>query len=208
MPDFAPVARSPIELPPPLTVVEGWEVSARRSSSALLVVDCSPLAKVLVRAAPNGEAARALGVPFGRAQRDAARNLVVGSAPGEWLLLGPPSSESALLDRGEALTGSEFVSVVDVTHSRALIRLTGADTARLLVKVCAIDLDDSVTPDGAAFRSWVANVVTDVVRDDQDGIRSYLLHCDRSSGQYLFDAVTDAGTEFDIDVDGFRTPGI
>jgi len=29
----------------------------------------------------------------------------------------------------------------------------------------------------------VAKVVTDVVRDDFDGTRSYLLHCERSSGQ-------------------------
>jgi len=42
-----------------------------------------------------------------------------------------------------------------------------------------------------------------VVRDDVDGVRSYLLHCERSSGQYFFDALLDAGQEFGIDIGGF-----
>jgi glycine cleavage system aminomethyltransferase T len=46
------------------------------------------------------------------------------------------------------------------------------------------------------------------VRDDLGGLRSYLLHCERASGQYLFDALMDAGDEFGIGVDGFVGPGI
>jgi len=93
----------------------------------------------------------------------------------------------------------DFVSVVDVAHGRALIRLTGPRAASVLAKLCAIDLAELVTPNGAAFRSSVAKLVTDVVRDDRDGTPSYLLHCERSSGQYLFDALLDAGAEFGIE---------
>jgi hypothetical protein len=39
----------------------------------------------------------------------------------------------------------------------------------------------------------VAALVTDVVRDDVAGVRSYLLHCERSSGQYLADTLLAAG---------------
>jgi glycine cleavage system aminomethyltransferase T len=46
-----------------------------------------------------------------------------------------------------------------------------------------------------------------VIRDDTGGARSYLLHCERSVGQYLFDAIVRAGAEFGIGVDGFRLPG-
>jgi sarcosine oxidase gamma subunit len=77
----------------------------------------------------------------------------------------------------------------------------------LLAKVCGIDLSEEVTPKGAAFRSSVAKLVTDVVRDDLESERSYLLHCERSSGQYLFDALLDAGEEFGIEVDGFTAHG-
>ena len=55
----------------------------------------------------------------------------------------------------------------------------------------------------SAFRSSVAKIVTDVVRDDVDGAPSYLLHCERSSGQYLFDVLVDAGDEFGLEVAGF-----
>ena len=97
--------------------------------------------------------------------------------------------------------------MIDLTRGRALVRLTGEDTVGLLAKVCAIDLDERTTPNGSAFRSSVAKVVTDVIRDDENGVHSYILHCEWSSGQYLFDSLVDAGAEFGIEIDGFRSEG-
>ena len=203
MSEMIPVARSPISPAPPVTVEHGWEVSARRTNADLRIMDCTPLAKVLVLASMDGGVARALGVSFGRAARDEHDALVVGSGPGEWLLLAPPGTATEVADRIEAVPDDGLVSVVDVTHGRTLMRISGARTPDLLAKVCAIDFSEEVTPDGAAFRSSVAKLVTDVVRDDESGVRSYLLHCERSSGQYLFDALLDAGDEFGIEIDGF-----
>ena len=107
------------------------------------------------------------------------------------------------MERVKARTGADFVSVIDLTHGRALVRLTGADAAAVLSKLCGIDLADEVTPNLTAFRSSVAKVVTDVVRDDVHGTRSYLLHCERSSGQYLLDVLVDAGAEFGLEIGGF-----
>ena len=207
MVERAPVARSPIAPIPPTTIEHGWEVSARRSAAELKITDCTPLAKILVLASTDGELAHALGVPFGRAARDPHGTLVVGSGPGEWLLLATPGTSVALTQRVEEVQDERLVSILDATHGRALMRITGASAPDLLAKVCAIDLADEVTPGGAAFRSSVAKLVTDVVRDDIGGERSYLLHCERSSGQYLFDALIDAGDEFGIEVDGFVDPG-
>jgi sarcosine oxidase subunit gamma len=126
-----------------------------------------------------------LGTPFGRATRSTALPaLVIGSGPGEWLVLGPPDAAAELRAALIAMVAGvdEFASVVDLTHGRALVRLRGAACSALLAKVCAVDLADAVIPDGAAFRSSVARVVTDVVRDDlPDGTRSYLLHCERAT---------------------------
>jgi heterotetrameric sarcosine oxidase gamma subunit len=202
-----PIARSPIAPVPPTTIEHGWEVSARRSAADLKITDCTPLAKVLVLASTDGEIARALGVPFGRAARDAHGTLVVGSGPGEWLLLATPGTSAAVVGRVEQVQDEGLISVFDATHGRALLRVTGQRAPDLLAKVCAIDFSEAVTPNGAAFRSSVAKLVTDVVRDDVDGEISYLLHCERSSGQYLFDALIDAGEEYDIEVDGFVDPG-
>lgn len=203
MSESAPLARSPIAVAPPAVVQAGWEVSGARSAAPLRLVDHTPLAKVTVRAAPDGAVAERLGVAFGRTRRDEHQTLIIGSGPGEWLLLAASGTAAAVRDRVDTDDHESLVSVLDITHGRALIRLTGELGDRVLGKVCAIDFADRVTPDGSAFRSSVAKLTTDVVRDDVDGVRSYLLHCERSSGQYLYDALLDAGREFDLEPDGF-----
>jgi heterotetrameric sarcosine oxidase gamma subunit len=200
-------------------VEAGWEVSGGRSDAALTITDCTPLVKVHLRAPWNGAMAKALGVPFGRCGReDAGPWLVVGSGPGEWLVLAPPGAAAAAAVAGWLDTVAadsapeEFVSVVDLTHGRALMRITGPDAAELMARLCGADLHDDMAPDGAALRAPVAGVATDIVRDDirvdGAGVPSYLLHCERSSGQYLFGALVSAGESLGIGVDGFRLPGI
>jgi heterotetrameric sarcosine oxidase gamma subunit len=206
-----PVARSPIAPPPPVLVIAGWEVSGRRARAGLTLTDCTPLAKVGVRAPVGGRAAAELGVPFGRAARDQDGTLVAGSGPGEWLLLAAPGRGPGLTVRAADLAArfpGELVTATDITHGRALIRLNGSRGAGVLGKVCGIDTGDDITPDGAAFRCAVAAVATDVIRDDTGGERSYLLHCERSSGAYLFGELLTAGSEFGIEIDGFTPPGI
>ena len=167
-----------------------------------------------MRAPHDGAVAAALGTRFGRAVRDSRGALVVGSGPEEWLVLGAAEARRDLLAHLERLTEhpGEFASVVDLTHGRALLRLDGARAAAALAKVCAVDLSDDVVPNGAALRTSVAKVVTDLVRDDvpadapsagaaRAGVPGYLLHCERSSGRYLLDALLDAGAEFGVDLD-------
>jgi heterotetrameric sarcosine oxidase gamma subunit len=188
---------------PPVAVVDGWEVSRRRSTASLTLSDQTPLAKVLVHADPDGLYASAAPVDFGRATHVDTDGLEVGSGVGEWLLLGPVGSAGQLIERARSRAGADFVSIVDLTHGRALVRLTGADAAAVLSKVCGVDLVDHVTPNLKAFRSVMAKVVTDVVRDDHGATPSYLLHCERASGQYLFDVLLDTGAEYGVDVTGF-----
>ena len=205
-----PVARSPIEPAPPVLVVDGWEVSGRRAQAGLTLTDCTPLAKLGVRAPIGGRAAAELAVPFGRAVRDPGGTLTAGSGPGEWLLLAAPGQGPVLAARMGDLAArcpGELVTATDVTHGRALVRLTGPRSAGVLAKVCGIDTTEPVTPDGAAFRTAVAAVATDVIRDDTGGVPSYLLHCERSSGAYLFGELLAAGGEFGIEIDGFTAEG-
>jgi heterotetrameric sarcosine oxidase gamma subunit len=186
-------------------------VSGRRARAGLTLTDCTPLAKVSVRAPADGRAAADLAVPFGRAARDPGGTLVAGAGPGEWLLLAAPGQSQALIGRAKRLAErfpDELITATDLTHGRALMRLTGPGGAGVLAKVCGIDTGDGITPDGAAFRSPVAALATDVIRDDISGIRSYLLHCERSSGAYLFGELLSAGSEFGIETDGFIPPGI
>lgn len=159
--------------------------------AALTITDQSATVKTLVRSDQPQ-----FGLAFGASgsQGDA---LVAATRPDEWLILGSAEQVAAAetaIDRGG------FTNVIPFTHGRALFRITGADATRALEKVCGIDWTDAMTPDGAVVSASVALTTCDIIRNDLDAVPSYLLMCDRSFGQYLFDALLDAGAEFAIGV--------
>ena len=163
-----PTARSPIPVAAPEQELSGWLVTGRVSRAALTITDCTPLAKVVVKASYDGPMARRS--PYRSAgPRACATVLLAGSGPGEWLALGLPGSEQSLAGWLTELAGAadELVTVVDLTHGRALLRLTGSRAAEVLAHECALDLGALVT--GTALRTAVAGVATDIVRDDRAG---------------------------------------
>jgi heterotetrameric sarcosine oxidase gamma subunit len=109
--------------------------------------------------------------------------LVWSVSPGEWTALG---------DRPEGET-------VDLTDVRAMFRLTGERAADLINRICGLDLTDGMFPDGAAARTLLAGVATEIVRDDQGDDPSYLILPSRSFGVYLRDVIEDAGAEFGLE---------
>lgn len=129
--------------------------------------------------------------------------LILGSRPGEWIVLGSGEAVDGVIEevfrQGEA-DDSDLVTARDLTHPRGVFRLTGTTSVSTLEKVCSLDWSDPMMPDGAVASASVAKVTCDIARNDVDGAPSYLIFCDRSFGQYLFDALIDAGTEFGISV--------
>lgn len=119
------------------------------------------------------------GVAVGTA-RHQGESLVVAVSPGEWIVIG----DKPRVD-----------DVVDLTHVRAAMRLTGAGARSLLGHVCALDLDDSMTPDGAAARTLVAGVATEIIRDDAAGEPSYLLLMSRSFARAVWERLEAAAPE-------------
>ena len=113
------------------------------------------------------------------------------------MLFGPAEAVQQRLDE---MPRDGHVSVVDWTHGRAQFRMTGADAPRALEKVCGLDWSDHMMPNGAVTSGSVAKVTCDLLRDDVDNTPSYLVLCDRSFGQYLFDTLIDAGQEFALAV--------
>lgn len=193
----APVARSPLALVGTPTVIDGWEYSAGATSGSVVVADRSAMSKVHIRVETRPGVTSALGARFGRSAW-AGDRLVVGSGPDEWLVLGPPGLAADIAEElGDAIRSVSRgpVTVVDLTHGRALLRLRGPETTALLRRVTAIDLDDRLVPNGSALRTSLARVVTDLIRDDQEGAPSYLVHCERSSGRYLQESLLAAGLD-------------
>jgi len=189
-------------------------VSAKHSLAPLRLIDCTPCQKILIRAGTGSAAAHMLGVSRGRASRDDSGRLVAGIVHEEWLLIGPPGLSLPSHLAAYADGGPELVTIVDVTHARALIRIVGPDSAKVMSKLCAIDFGDRASPDNTALRTSMAGLAVEIVRSDvanrYDGapgsdarLRSYLVLCERSAGQYLFNILLDAGQEFGMDVEGF-----
>ncbi len=164
------------------------------ADAALVLRDESAMTKVIVRAAAGTAARAALAQSFG-GSRSTVGVLIAGLRPDEWMLLGSAPEVTSWID---TMSTDGHVSVVDWTHGRAQFRLTGELATSALEKVCGLDWSDAMTPNGAATSGSVAKVTCDIIRDDLDGVPSYLILCDRSFGQYLFDALLDAGDEFTI----------
>src|SRR5258708_38470952 len=99
-----------------MTVLAGWDVSGRRAAGALTLTDCTPLAKILLRAPASGQAAAELAVPFGRARRNEAGVLVVGSGPGEGLLIAPPGQAADVGARPDGLPRRGPSGAADLRH--------------------------------------------------------------------------------------------
>ena len=178
--------KSPVDVGP-LTSPDG----------SVTVADAASTTKVQVRAAADTAAAAGLGVSYGRSQRRPDGTLVCGTRPDEWTIYGAAGQAAAI---SATVPTDGFVTVIDITHGRAMLRITGSNAAASLNKICNLDLGEELTPNGAVFSASVGNVGCDLVRDDQDGQTSFLISCERSFGRFLFVAVADASTEFGVQI--------
>lgn len=165
-------------------------------AAELTLQDESAMTKVVIRAA-SGTPARASLAQVFAGSRTSGDVLIAGTRPDEWMLLGPAS---AVQERLDDMPTDGHVSIVDWTHSRAQFRLSGASATSALEKVCGLDWSDHLMPNGAVTSGSVAMVTCDLIRNDVDATPSYLVMCDRSFGQYLFESLIDAGSEFDLSV--------
>lgn len=178
--------KSPVDVGP-LTSPDG----------SVTVADAASTTKVQVRAAADTTAAAALGVSYGRSQRRPDGTLVCGTRPDEWTIYGAAGQAAAI---SATVPTDGFVTVIDITHGRAMLRISGSNATSALNKICNLDLGDELTPNGAVFSASVGSVGCDLVRDDQGGQTSFLIGCERSFGRFLFVAVVDACTEFGVQV--------
>jgi heterotetrameric sarcosine oxidase gamma subunit len=178
--------KSPVDVGP-LTSPDG----------SVTVADAASTTKVQVRAGADTAAAAALGVPYGRSQRRPDGALVCGTRPDEWTIYGAAGQTAAI---SATVPTDGFVTVIDITHGRAMLRISGSNATSALGKICNLDLGDELTPNGAVFSASVGNVGCDLVRDDKGGQPSFLIGCERSFGRFLFIAVADACTEFGLEI--------
>jgi heterotetrameric sarcosine oxidase gamma subunit len=151
------------------------------------VTDASDMAKLLIRTKRmqvGQEASPPNGLPRQSHAERSGQVLVAGTRPAEWTVLSP---------RGTDVSGlvSDDATTVDLTHGRSGVRVSGVGAAELLSQLCSLDFADDFTPNGAVVSGSVSAVMCDIIRDDVDGERSYLLLLDRSFAHWFTEQLVD-----------------
>ena len=98
-----------------------------------------------------------------------------------------------------ALAASEqFVTITEVTHGRAEIRVIGPHSQELLSKVCGLDFHPSVFPNETAKQSSLAKTTQLIIRCDIGELPAFSIIGVQSLGPYVWDTLMEAGREFGV----------
>ena len=112
----------------------------------------------------------------------------------------PPGREvSAQKKLTTASAASEqFVTVTDITHGRAEIRVIGPNSQALLSKVCGLDFHPSRFLNEAAKQSSLAKTTQLIIRRDIGELSAFSIIGSQSLGPYVWDTLMEAGREFGL----------
>ena len=125
--------------------------------------------------------------------------VVVGTAPGHWTVLRFGTNSRSLAALLTETAGREGF-VVDQTGGRALVRVSGADVGRLLMKGCPIDLHPSVFAAGHAASTVIEHIPVQIWRSDE--ALAYDLMVARSYADDFVHWLTVAAADFGYAVSG------
>jgi glycine cleavage system aminomethyltransferase T len=95
--------------------------------------------------------------------------------------------------------GGAFVTLTDVTHGNAELRIVGPQSRALLSKLCGLDFHPRAFPNGCAKQSSFAKTVQIIVRRDIGELPAYAVIGARSLGAYAWETILHAGEEFGIE---------
>jgi heterotetrameric sarcosine oxidase gamma subunit len=93
---------------------------------------------------------------------------------------------------------NEFVTVTDLTHGLADIRVIGPPSTNIMSKLCGLDFHPAAFPNLTATQSSLAKTRQLIIRRDLGGLPTYSIIGARSLGAYVWDAILTAGREFAI----------
>lgn len=95
-------------------------------------------------------------------------------------------------------TAEQFVTVTDITHGRAEMRVIGPASQELLSKVCGLDFHPSAFPNETAKQSSLAKTTQLIIRGDIGELPAFSIIGAQSLGPYVWDTMMEAGREFGI----------
>ena len=92
----------------------------------------------------------------------------------------------------------QFVTVTEITHGRAEIRVIGPDSQELLSKVCGLDFHPAAFPNETAKQSSLAKTTQLIIRCDIGELPAFSIIGTQSLGPYVWDTLIEAGREFGV----------
>lgn len=111
-----------------------------------------------------------------------------------------PSKEASVQKKLKTASAAseQFVTVTDITHGRAEIRVIGPDSRVLLSKLCGLDFHPSVFPNETAKQSSLAKTTQLIIRRDIGELPAFSIIGVQSLGAYIWDTLMEAGREFEV----------
>jgi sarcosine oxidase subunit gamma len=167
-------------------------VSTRTRGS--IVVDAVPfLAQVDLRLDPRGAGRAPYPLPLdpNTAWEEESR-AALWLGPDEWLILGPPRSETEIVRELETALGNERRSIVDVSSNRVALQLSGPAAKELLSVGCSLDLHPRSWTDGSCAQTTLAS--SQVILHERSAATRVLVR--QSFADHLVDWMLEVATAF------------
>ena len=190
------IEQSGWRIPEVYTILEG-EIAAAREGLAL--ADETPNGKLLLEG-DHAESVLMDVFNLESLQINEGRDGIYRLRNDLFFISTPPGREISTQKKvATASAASEqFVTVTDVTHGRAEIRVIGPDSQALLSKVCGLDFHPSVFPNETAKQSSLAKTTQLIIRRDIRELPAFSIIGAQSLGAYVWDTLMGAGREFGV----------
>ncbi len=188
----------------PSNPLDGMVFTARPGPSLLMrpSVDC---ARFSLRIAPARmeKAIEAFGSDIPAdigGMSSSAQKTALCLGPDEWLLMAPESEGDGIAARFAGISGHTTHSLVDVGHRNVGIDVSGPAAALALSSGCPLDFDDLAI--GGCARTVLDKAEIIIMRLARE---HYRLEIVRSFAEFVWNFLTTAGREFDVDPGPDRT---
>ena len=183
---------------------------SRQLTESVGLCDASPSGKLLMQGEDLNDLLRRIGQSgnapavaevrhvarpaYGRLARLTADECLLICGPGELPTWG------SLLNK----VNDDCVHVFDQTSGLAGVRLTGPRSVDLLSKLSEFDTSPDSLPNLACGQAKFAEIHGTIVRTDLGSLPCYDLFFTREFGEYVWDAIFEAGEEFSVAPVGFE----
>ena len=223
MPNLTPIALSAmhhrqVDLDAVMVERDGWQRPARygriedeveRVRSSVGLHDVSPVGKLILHGEGITSLLQALAPDVGTLEIGrAARHQLKGGSGATDVVLARLAADETLVLTGPgqapvvagilALSPGDCAHAVDVTSALAGLKVTGPLSHRLLASVTELDISPSEFPNMTCAQAKVAEIHGTVVRRDLGALTSYDLYVGREYGEYMWDALVEAGEEDNV----------